>query len=83
MALIRILSLMSLDQEFALAVEDPSGLHPAVKDSEGKPYPGIGGNIYTMRTFKPGILQRYLYREVRRVTTKKIDGSETLTIILY
>lgn len=82
MALIRLLSLMSLDQEFALAVEDPSGLHPAVHDSKGKPYPGQG-NIFTMRTFKPGILQRYLYREVRRITTKKIDGAETLTIILY
>ena len=83
MALIRLLSLMSIDQEFTLAVEDPSGLHPAVHDSNGKPYPGLGGSIYTVRTFKSGILQRYLYREVKRITTKKIDGAETLTIILY
>ena len=82
MALIRLLSLMSIDQEFTLAVENESGLRPAVRDEHGKPYPGLEGK-YTQRTFKPGILQRYLYREVRRLTTKKIDGEDTLTIILY
>lgn len=83
MSLIRILSIIGLDEEFTLAIEDDAGLHPAVHDSNGKPYKGIGGCVYTQRSFKPGILQRYLYREVRKVTLKKIGGEDKLTIVLY
>ena len=83
MSLIRILSIISLDEEFTLAVEDDAGLHPAVHDSHGKPYIGLGGCVYTQRSFQPGILQRYLYREVRKITQKTISGKDTLTIVLY
>ena len=83
MSLIRILSLIGLDQEFTLAVENDAGLHPAVHDSDGKPYPGLGGCRYTLRSFQHGILQRYLYREVRKLTLKNIGGEETLTIVWY
>lgn len=83
MSLIRLLSIIDIDKEFSLAVEDKAGLHPAVKDEHGNPYPGLGGSVFTLRSFNKTILQRYLYREVREVTTKRINGAETLTIILY
>ena len=83
MSLIRLLSVIDIDKEVSLAVEDQTGLHPAVRDSNGKAYQGLGGSVYTQRSFDRNILQRYLYREIREVTTRQINGAETLTIILY